>query len=139
MPKGEVMKPSKIIALFSFVMVGANVLTACESTETNMPMTNFLSNTNKKTPEKARSEDRSNRPQTFPSSAVLRDGSGEIPLAFNDLDVDGNGSVNQQEANNFPDLKQKWRGLDQNMDGRLNKEEFSRFEQEGIDQRGLSR
>jgi hypothetical protein len=49
---------------------------------------------------------------------------------FSLLDIDGNGTLSQEEASALPELAAKWEELDVDANGALTVEEFSRFKPE---------
>ena len=52
----------------------------------------------------------------------------DMPRTFDELDGDGNGYLNQEEASKRSDLASKWNDADKNSDGKIDISEFSAFE-----------
>ncbi|MCI0668048.1 MAG: hypothetical protein L0Y43_08340 [Methylococcaceae bacterium] len=124
------MQQIKIFVLLLVMAMGSIHLTACESTENDIPITI------KEVPKEATTGDQTSLRRDLPSSPVQAEVSREIPLEFGDLDIDNNQFIDQKEVVNIPRLKQQWSKLDQNADGQIEKAEFSRFEPDIIEDTG---
>lgn len=61
-------------------------------------------------------------------AALLVSGSVAAGGLYMELDTDKNGSISPKEAAALPSLSDKWKELDINADGQLDKKEFARFE-----------
>lgn len=55
--------------------------------------------------------------------------------SFNELDGDGSGYLNKDEARGREGLTEHWRDWDKNQDGVINRAEFSKFEEEDLEAR----
>ena len=58
------------------------------------------------------------------ASAVMAEGSG-----FSDLDTNGDSYISMEEADKNAMLKDSWDAVDKNKDGKVEKAEFSAFEE----------
>lgn len=54
---------------------------------------------------------------------------------FGQLDADNSGYLNKDEAMARPGLSENWKKFDKNEDGQLNRAEFSKFEEEDLEDR----
>jgi Ca2+-binding EF-hand superfamily protein len=53
---------------------------------------------------------------------------GEVPKTFEELDVDGNGYISKQEAEDQKSIKRNWSKIDTDKSGEVDISEFSAFE-----------
>jgi hypothetical protein len=54
---------------------------------------------------------------------------------FSQMDLDNSGYLNKDEASVRPGLSEHWEDFDQNEDGQLTRAEFSKFEEEDLEDR----
>lgn len=53
---------------------------------------------------------------------------GQDNTSYQALDLDNDGIISEQEADAVPQLKEAWKQVDANMDGQVDRAEFSAFE-----------
>lgn len=82
----------------------------------------------------AQAVDLGNDPSQSDISNVEAQVGANVP-EFGQLDVDNSGYLNKDEAMARPGLSENWKKFDNNEDGQLNRAEFSKFEEEDLEDR----